>query len=129
MSKLRTLVLLASFLTAGVALYAQDTQPKKLTAAEAKDHVGEKATVCGKVVSTRYAESSGGKPTFLNLDKPYPNHVFTVVIWGINRQKFGQPEKEFNGKRICVTGAITVYRGVTEIEADQPQQIKIESGK
>ena len=35
---------------------------KKLTAAEAKDHVGETATVCGNVVSTRYAASTKGQP-------------------------------------------------------------------
>ena len=30
---------------------------KTLTATEAKDHIGEQATVCGKVVSTRYAKA------------------------------------------------------------------------
>jgi len=44
---------------------------QKLTAAEAKDHVGETATICGNVVSSRYADSTKGQPTFLNLDKPY----------------------------------------------------------
>ncbi len=43
---------------------------KKPSAAEAKDRVGETATVCGSVVSTRYAASTKGQPTFLNLDKP-----------------------------------------------------------
>ena len=46
-------------------------QTKKLTTAEAKDHVGDRATVCGRVVSTHYAKSSKGEPTFLNLDEPY----------------------------------------------------------
>lgn len=99
---------------------------KKLTTAEAKDHIDETATVCGSVVSTRYAASTKGQPTFLNLDKPYPSQVFTVLIWGSNRHKFGEPEKEFNGKRICVTGKITEYRGVPEIVADDPRQIAIE---
>ena len=54
---------------------------KTLTATEAKDHIGEQGTVCGKVVSTRYAESSRGSPTFLNFDQPYPNQVFTLLIW------------------------------------------------
>lgn len=99
---------------------------KKLTAAEAKDHIGETATVCGSVASTRYAASTKGKPTFLNLDKPYPSQIFTVLIWGSNRLKFGEPEKEFNGKRICVTGKITDYRGVPEIVADDPKQIRVE---
>jgi len=100
---------------------------KKLTAAEAKDHVGETATVCGEVVSTRYASSTKGQPTFLNLDKPYPNQVFTVLIWGSNRSKFGTPETDYKGKRICVTGKITEYRGVPEIVADDPKQIRIDA--
>jgi hypothetical protein len=56
--------------------YAQ----KKLSASEAKEHYGENATVCGEVVSARYASTAKGEPTFLNLDKTYPNQIFTVVI-------------------------------------------------
>lgn len=96
---------------------------KKLTAVEAKDHIGETATVCGTVASTRYAASTKGQPTFLNLDKPYPNQVFTIVIWGSNRSRFGRPEVEYNQKRICVTGKISLFRGVPEIVADDPGQI------
>lgn len=102
---------------------------KKLTAAEAKDHVGETATVCGNVVSTRYAASTKGQPTFLNLDKPYPSQIFTIVIWGSNRSKFGRPEVEYSEKRICVTGKITEYRGVPEVIADAPAQISIEASR
>jgi hypothetical protein len=53
-------------------LFALNTtaQTNKISAAEAKDHVGETRTVCGKVVSTHYATSSKGQPTFLNLDEP-----------------------------------------------------------
>jgi hypothetical protein len=53
-------------------------QTNKITAAEAKDHVGEVRTVCGKVASARYAAQSKGQPTFLNLDEPYPKEVFTI---------------------------------------------------
>jgi micrococcal nuclease len=89
--------------------------------------VGEKATVCAKVVTTRYTSSSRGQPTFLNLDKPYPNQVFTVVIWGTDRSKFGAPEDSYRHKNICVTGAIKGYRGMPEIAASEPAQIKIEA--
>jgi len=99
---------------------------KKITPAEAKDHVGEVATVCGSVASTRYAASTKGQPTFLNLEKPYPNQIFTVVIWGSRRSKFGTPEREYQGKRICVTGKITDYRGGAEMVASDPQQIRTE---
>jgi DNA/RNA endonuclease YhcR with UshA esterase domain len=107
-----------------VALATPAAAQKKLTAAEAKDHVGETATVCGSVVSTRYAASTKGQPTFLNLDKPYPNQVFTVLIWGENRSKFGTPESEYKGKRICIAGKITEYRGAPEIVATDPQQMR-----
>lgn len=98
----------------------------KITPSEAKNHIGEQATVCGNVASARYASSTRGQPTFLNLEKPYPNQIFTVVIWGRNRAKFGNPETEYRGKRICVTGTIEDYRRVPEIEARVPNQIIIQ---
>jgi hypothetical protein len=97
-------------------------QAKKLSASEASSHVGESGTVCGRVVSANYAVRSKGQPTFLNFDKPYPNEVFTVVIWGTNRAKFGAPEEQYRGKAICVTGNITEYRGVPQIIASAPAQ-------
>lgn len=99
---------------------------RKLTASEAKTHIGETVTVCGNVVSTRYAASTKGQPTFLNLDKPYPNQIFTVLIWGSDRAKFGKPEADYQDKRICVTGKVAEYRGVPEIVAHDPQQISRE---
>jgi hypothetical protein len=95
-----------------------------LSPAEAKDHVGEKATVCGEVASTHYAARSRGNPTFINLDKPYPNQVFTVLIWGSDRPKFGDPEEGYRSKRICVTGNIGDYKGIPQIIAYEPAQIK-----
>src|ERR1700732_1670889 len=99
---------------------------KRVSPSEAKDHVGEVATVCGDVVSTHYAPSTKGQPTFLNLDKPYPNPVFTILIWGSNRSKFAAPENNYKGKRVCATGKITEYRGSPEIVADNPGQIKLD---
>ena len=101
-------------------------QTKKLTAAEAKDHVGDRATVCGKVASTHYAKSSKGEPTFLNLDEPYPKEIFTILIWGSDREKFGVPEGEYRGLRVCATGKITSFRGVPEIIATERGQIEIQ---
>lgn len=118
----RVALILLVYLTSAVPGFAQ----KKLTPAEAKEHFGETATVCGEVASTRYSESSKGQPTFLNLDKPYPNHVFTVVIWGEDRHKFGTPDTAYKGKRICATGKITAYAGLPEIVASDPKQITVE---
>ena len=97
-----------------------------ISAAEAKNHVGERATVCGEVASTHYAARSRGNPTFINLDKPYPNQIFTVLIWGSDRPKFGDPEEAYRSKRICVTGKVSDYKGVPEIVAYEPSQVKIQ---
>jgi DNA/RNA endonuclease YhcR with UshA esterase domain len=121
----RTVTVLFFALIVACPLLAQ----KKLTAGEAKEHFGETAMVCGEVVSTRYAASTKGQPTFLNLDKPYPNQIFTVVIWGENRSKFGKPEDDYKGKRICVSGKISAYAGLPEIIATEPKQISLESAR
>lgn len=101
-------------------------QTGHLTAAEAKNHVGENATVCGTVVSTHYSERTKGNPTFLNLDEPYPRQIFTILIWGSDRGKFGDPEGKFGNKRVCVTGVIKDYKGVPEVIVEQPSQIVVQ---
>jgi hypothetical protein len=116
------LLIVISFLAA-LAL-AQDAT--RLTAAEAQNHVGENATVCGKVASTYYAATKGRRPTFLNIDKPYPYEIFTVLIWGSDRLRFDTPEERYKDKSICATGKISSYRGVPQIIARDPEQIKLQ---
>jgi hypothetical protein len=122
MRTLRSLGLALFCLIMSTAAYAQTAH---LSAAEAKNHIGEKATVCGKVVSARFAGRSRGQPTFLNLDKPYPNQIFTIVIWGSDRPKFGDAESKYSDKNVCVTGRITSYRDIPEIAANDPSQIEL----
>lgn len=94
---------------------------------EAGAHVGEQRTVCGQVASATFALRSRGEPTFLNLDRPYPDHIFTVVIWEQNRPKFqAPPERLYRGKLICVMGLISTYRGVPQIVVDEPSQISLQ---
>ena len=98
------------------------------TPEQAKAHLGELATIRGTVASAKYASSSRGQPTFLNLDRPYPQQIFTVVIWDTDRPQFGTPETEYLGKRICVTGQIESYRGTPEIVVKEKSQLTV-SGK
>lgn len=95
-------------LAAATALVAQTTIP----ASEAAKHVGERVTVCGSIAGEHTAASSRGTPTFINLDRPYPNQVFTLLIWGDDQGKVGAVPKT---GRICATGFITEYRGSPEI--------------
>jgi hypothetical protein len=97
-----------------------------LTWQNAGSAVGRVATIRGRVAGTRFASASNGSPTFLNLGVNYPNpRRFTVVIWIEHRAAFGRPEVRYRGKIICVRGRVQSYRGVPEIEARSPAQIKV----
>lgn len=124
---MRNLRLAFALLLSLFAVLPIQSQTKRITAAEAKDHIGEGATVCGRVASTRYADRTKGQPTFLNLDAAYPNQIFTIVIWGSDRSKFGEPETKYRDKRVCATGMIKSYRGTPEIEAHDPSDIEVQN--
>lgn len=116
--------LLALVAIALVAANSQAVAKDQITPDEALKYVGAVETVCGIVASARYASSSRGSPTFLNLGRPYLNQVFTAVIWGENRSKFSPPpEKAYANRRICVSGKISKYRGAAEIIVSDPSQI------
>lgn len=74
---------------------------------EAWRHIGENKIVCGQIVDTSYATSVTNSPTYLYLERPRPEQVFTVVVPSAKRDLFGDsPEKSFRGKGICITGKI-----------------------
>ena len=91
---------------------------------EASQHVGKSVLVCGTVASARYAAKSKGAPTFLHLGKPYPHQLLTVIIWGHARPRFASPPEELQGREVCITGRIALYRGRAQIEVSQPVQIE-----
>lgn len=101
---------------------ASSASADKITPAQAKDHVGKHANVCGVVASANFAARSRRQPTFLNLDKSYPDHVFTAVIWIEDRPKFGTPET-LKGRRVCVSGLIEDYRGRPQIILRERKQL------
>jgi len=103
------------------------TNSDKISASEASRYVGDRKTVCGDVESATYAASSRGQPTFLNLDKPFPQQIFTVVIWGRNRSQFPEsPESTYRNRYICVSGLIETFEGVPQIEATGPNQFGLD---
>jgi len=117
-----TVLLLTLGLLAGQAHADADT----VSAADAANHVGESAKVCGRVASAKYATETRRKPTFLNLDRPYPDQVFTALIWGSDRSAFSYPPESLRGQRICVKGMIELYKGRAEIIVSRPSQIEVQ---
>ncbi len=120
----RNLIIIAALVCIAFA------QEQSIASDKAVDYVGEYVTVCGEAVSAHFASRSRGKPTFLNLDEPYPRQTFTVVIWGNNRNKFGgNPENTLLWKDVCVTGRVEIFRGVAQVTAKSSDQITVSEEK
>ena len=118
--KIILLVILAVLVGPFAVLAGDNLKPT-----DAVNHVGEQAEVCGKVASATFSTRSNGKPTFLNLGIAFPNHVFTVVVWGNVRPKFSYSPESLEGKTICVQGLITEYQGNPQIVVSGPSQLRI----
>lgn len=98
----------------------------RVDAVDAPSVVGEDAVVCGRVVNGVFASATGGQPTFLNLERAYPDQPFDVVVWGRDRGRFTPPPEVFYpGRTICVAGRVTTHEGVPRIEARTPAQISV----
>jgi hypothetical protein len=100
--------------------------PVNIKATEASEHVGKLAKVCGTVVSKHTAEESNGKPTFVNLDRAFPNQAFTIVVWGADASAVGDLPTTGN---VCVTGTVAMYRGVPQIVLHDAQSWSIASSE
>lgn len=80
--------------------------------------------VCGTVVSTKL--SSKGN-IFLNLDKKFPNQIFTVTIFKDNTANFSYaPDTFLSGKTICVSGKVTNFNGTPTMNISNESAITIE---
>ena len=112
-----------AWLAASLLLEAFPAAGATLDAAQAGSHIGETATVCGSVASAHFSRRSAAQPTLLDLDRPYPNQIFTIVIFNRDRAKFGAPEQTLLHRRVCASGAIKLYRGRPEMILEDPAQL------
>jgi hypothetical protein len=93
--------------------------PPNYTPEEASKHVGETATVTGKVDGFH---QSGKGNIFLNMGGKYPNQAFTAFIPSANAPQFSNPQ-QYEGRTVVVSGKITLYHGKAEIVVTSPAQI------
>ena len=97
-----------------------ETSGPCLEIAQAASHAGEQTCVSARVLKV-YTSRSG--TTFLDFCADYRNCPFTSVIFGTDRQKFGNLES-LTGRRIEVRGRIAPYHGQPEIVISDPAQIR-----
>jgi hypothetical protein len=108
---------------AALGLWALLSNAASLAPDDAANHVGQNATVCGVVALTNFQADTQFWPTFLDFGEPYPDQVFTAVIYGADRDKFGTQETTLQGRRVCVTGSVREYQGKPEIILTDPSQL------
>ena len=101
-------------------------QIESISTNEVSNYIGEIKSVYGVVVSTNYNGDATNSPMFLNLDKAYPEHIFTVFIVNSIRDSFDYlPEVFYLNKKISVTGIIFEFKENPEIVVNSPSQIKL----
>ena len=98
---------------AALLLFASIGQSQTITAAQAREHDGQTATVCGIAQNEHTASTTRGKPTFIDLDSSFPYQIFSILVWDDDRPNVGELPR--TGSRVCVTGLINYYHGVPRI--------------
>jgi endonuclease G len=110
-------------------LKLSDRPKNTLNSLEADLFMDKKACVCGMVVSTRKTNSGS---VFFNFDAKFPDHTFSGSVWASNIKNFTyDPEIEFLGKKICITGKITDYKGKPTMTVEHGKKVDFldENGK
>lgn len=90
-------------------------------------NTGKKISVIGTVVSTKL---SGKGHIFLNLDKKFPNQIFSATVWSTNKVNFSYlPHKVLKGKKVILTGEIQDFNGTPTMNISHEKQIKVLEGE
>jgi endonuclease G len=84
---------------------------------------GRKHTVCGNVVSTKKHKKGH---VFINLDKKFPNQVFSLSIFESNIKNFDyEPEIYLINKQVCFKGEIGEYGNTPNMIIEHSKQVRL----
>ena len=92
-------------------------------------HVGEIVLFCGTPTAV-HAPVPGkvkGDPVYINFGGAFPNHTFTVLIWGdVAGKQRKKLEKRYSGKALRVKGWVKTYEAKPVIYVKELQDIDVE---
>ena len=100
---MKKILFLALLLCTGFA-FSQDT----ISTEKVKDFIGKEVILKGKIASFKMA-GEGRFTNYINVDKPFPDNVFTVVIPNKALETLGFKIEESKGKTIIVKGKVEIY--------------------
>ena len=94
----------------------------------AEKYNGQIVNVCSRMVGGVHLSRIHRQPTLLYFERAFENHIFAAVIYGENREKFGEPEQTFLNKMTCVKGVLKVSGDRAEIVVTEPSQLIEDKG-
>src|SRR5437016_2272762 len=103
---MKNFMVIACAMSISAVALAQGTPPRRMNPADAKKHIGDTATVCGKVIDTkvpRYGLAGHGKPVSFYLEQPATDPLFYFVAFGTQPDGPKEVVEAYSGKRVCVT--------------------------
>jgi DNA/RNA endonuclease YhcR with UshA esterase domain len=92
----------------------------KIGTGDATNYFNKEMIVTGKVAQVSIRPSI----VYLNMDKPYPDSPFTLIIFPSATNQFGNI-KALKGATVEATGKITDYHHRPEIVLDKANQLKV----
>jgi hypothetical protein len=99
--------------------FARAAHPVHITDDQAAAHIGETVVLEGRVVQV-FTSDNGN--IFLNFGSPYPRHRFSATIFSRYAEAFPDIHR-LEGKRVQITGIITLYRNKPQILLTSPDQL------
>jgi TonB family protein len=111
-----------------LAASAAAQAPLRLTPAEARQHVGENAMVCGTVIAYQCNLERGST---LDLGGPAGDAAFHIAIPLIERSKFGDMfgvgfESRFDQQAVCATGRVAMSGSDYAVTLSEPAMLRTE---
>ena len=107
-------------------LYAPSLERGHFNTVQAKRYMGsgETIVVCGQVVGTRYSRSGN---LWLNIDKEYPNQIFSVYVRKADLVNFPfEGDKYYLNRQVCFTGEVQNMNGVPTMRIEQERAATVE---
>lgn len=98
---------------------------EKLDEVDLTKFVNKKVQYCDIVEGT-FVTNGNKRVVLLNMGDKYPNHKLVVAIFEENWKNFDyKPEEFLDGKHICVSGKLVIYKDKPEIIVKHPEQIAL----
>jgi hypothetical protein len=100
----------------------QETKIISISIDKINDYIGQTVKVCTKIYGTKELSSV----TFLNCGAAYPNSPLTAVIFKSDLANFkNNPAEYYDGKTVCITGKVVLYKEKPEIILKDETQIEV----